>query len=763
MRLGLTRQRLGQLPVEVTGFVGRRRELAELDALLRGARLVTVCGPGGVGKTRAALRAVAAAAQRFDDGVCLVELSGLRDADLLPDTVAACLGLPRTDSRSRLDAILDFLRDRRLLLILDTCEHLLDACAMFADVVLRSTAGLTVLATSRQPLDVPGEHTCAIAPLPAGSAIELFAQCAATVVPGFAITGANRAAAEAVCARVDGVPLAIELAAVRLRALSLEQLAAGLEDRFRLLTGGRRATLPHHQTLQAATEWSYDLCTPAEQLLWARLSVFAGTFDVAAVEQVCGGDPLEAADLLATLIGLVDKSVVLRVDGEGYRLLDTIREFGAGKLAATGSAGTLRDRHIARYTAMASYWGDHLIDDGQLPRYRELRREHPNLRAALDYALAADRDLDAARLASSLWVYWQLTGGMREGRYWLAKVRDRLTTPSSERAWVLVAEGFLASSQGETDAGLALMEQGVAVAAAAGDRVAGARGRVYLNLALTLAGRYAEAAAAGFTAAELTLAADDLATLIMLDFQVAYLCMESGDVDAGIARARQGLARFAPGSSELWGHGHLYQLLGFGHFLRGEHAEAAGALADGLVLQTELGDLEGIGYALEGLALLAATNGRWVRAAWLHGAADPLWALLGTRLGGDVRLQVLRDGTEQMIRDGLGEEAFGAVRGRGAGYPRAELVRLAIADADELPSVATAAAAAPALTSRESQIATLVADGLSNREIAGHLVISKRTVDAHLEHIFGKLGVSSRLQLVNWLRSDAPAGGAVSG
>jgi predicted ATPase len=326
MLKGLTRQRPGELPLEVTGFVGRQRELAELSGLLRSARLVTVTGPGGVGKTRVALRAAAQLSGEFADGACLVELSGLHDPELLPDTIATSLGLPGTEPRSQLDAIIEHLRDQRMLLILDTCEHLVDACAMLADVLLRATT-VTVLATSRQPLAVPGEHTCAIAPLPVpdrrartagdGDAVELFAQCAAAVVPGFAVTDANRDCVIRLCRRLDGVPLAIELATRR--------------------------------------------------------------------QQVCAGGPLEREDILATLIGLVDKSVVLRTNGRGaegegtrYLLLETIREFGAEKLAAPGEQAapaelqTLRDRHIARYLAMATALADDPTAEDQLSRYRQL-------------------------------------------------------------------------------------------------------------------------------------------------------------------------------------------------------------------------------------------------------------------------------------------------------------------------------------------------------------------------------------------------------
>ena len=291
MTLGLVQRWVGELPAEVTGFVGRRTELTQLPGLLATARLVTVTGPGGVGKTRVVLRAAALAVSGYPDGACLVELSGLRDAELLPHSVAASLGLPQ-NAPSQLDAVLDYLLDRKLLLILDTCEHLLDACAMLTDAVLRNAPNVTVLATSRQPLDVPGEHTCPIPPLPVpdsapapvsesavgdGSAVELFAQRAAAAVPGFIVTAGNRDDVIRVRRRLDGIPLAVELATVRLRALPLDQLADRLESRFRVLDGGLRTALPRHQTQRTAIEWSHDLCTPAEQVLRARLSVFAGS------------------------------------------------------------------------------------------------------------------------------------------------------------------------------------------------------------------------------------------------------------------------------------------------------------------------------------------------------------------------------------------------------------------------------------------------------------------------------------------------------
>ncbi|HXL90509.1 MAG TPA: LuxR C-terminal-related transcriptional regulator [Streptosporangiaceae bacterium] len=753
-------RRPGELPVEVTAFVGRDAELVELASLLGRARLVTLTGPGGVGKTRVALRAAAAASGRFAHGVCLVELSGLRDPELVPNAVAGCLRLPEADARSQLDTILDHLRERELLLILDTCEHLLDACAMLADVLLRCTPLVAVLATSRQPLDVPGEHMCPISPLAQEDAITLFGLRAAAAVPGFAVTDANRADVLRLCRRLDGIPLAIELATVRLRALPLDQLAGRLDQRFRLLTGEHRPGPPHHQTLHAATQWSHDLCTPAERLLWERLSVFAGSFSAAAAEQVCSGGALAPLDVIETLIGLVDKSVVLRVDESGtrYRQLDSIREFGAERLAASGEQSVFRDRHIDCYLGWAANFGTHLADSRQADRFRELRRDHDNLRAALDYAFTVPgRDHDAARLATSLSAYWQMSGLLAEGRYWLRRVLERFTEPSTERAWALIVQGSLASWTGEIEDAIDGLREGIPMASALGDDAACTRGYLYLNQALTFAGRHAEAMLAGAEAQHRAQAASDVYTLATLDAQMAYLDLLAGRLTAGIERARRGLARFKPGSGERWSQSYLHSLLGLAYFLLGDYPASTESSFRTLSMKHELGDGMGTAYALEGIAWIAAKQGRHVRAAWLLGAAGPLWDLVGDRLGGNAIMQALRAEAEASCQKALGTDRYAALFRDGARAPLDRIVALTLADADELTLAAPGGKPASGpLTSRENEIAALVADGLSNREIAGRLVISKRTVDAHIEHIFSKLGVSSRVQLVNWLNASAP-------
>jgi predicted ATPase/DNA-binding CsgD family transcriptional regulator len=745
----------GELPVEVTAFVGRDAELATLSDLLGRARLVTLTGPGGVGKTRVALRAAASAAGRFAHGVCLVELSGLHDPELVPNAVSGCLRLPETDARSQLEVILDHLRDRELLLILDTCEHLLDACAMLADVLLSSTSGVRVLATSREPLDVPGEHLCPVSPLAQDDAVTLFGLRAAAAVPGFAVTESNRADVLRLCRRLDGIPLAIELATVRLPTLSLDQLAGRLDERFELLTGEYQPGPPHHQTLRAATQWSYDLCMPDQCLLWERLSVFAGSFSAAAAEQVCSGGALARPDVIEALIGLVDKSVVLVVDegGTRYRQLDSIREFGAERLAAAGEEPALRARLIDHYLRRAASFDPHTTDSRQADRLRELRRDHDNLRAALDYALTvATRKHDAARLVASLSDYWQMSGMLAEGRYWTGRVLDRFTEPSAERAWALIVEGSLATWMGAVEEAIAALREGIPMASALNDEAACTRGFLNLNRALTFAGRHAEAAEAGVEAERRAQATGDMNALARLDAQMAYLDLLAGRLAEGIDRAQRGLARYGSDSDERWNQSYLHSLLGLAYFLLGDYPASTESSFRTLSMKHDLGDGMGTAYSLEGIGWIAAKQGRYVRAAWLLGAADPLWDLVGDRLGGNAIMQALRAEAEDSCQRELGTDRYAALFRDGARTPLDRIVALTLTDADKLTLDGPVSGT---LTGRENQIATLVADGLSNREIADRLVISKRTVDAHIEHIFGKLGVSSRVQLVNWLKASA--------
>jgi non-specific serine/threonine protein kinase len=709
-----------------TDFVGRQDELTGIAAALADSRVVTIVGAGGVGKTRVALVAAAQAAARYPDGPWIVELSNLSDPALLPNTVAGVLGLPEQDARSALDALLEYLRDRRLLLILDTCEHLLDACAALAQAVMREAPGVTVLATSRQPLDMPGEHTFPVGPLPVpendwlpvagagriggGDAVELFALRAAGAVPDFAITPENVAHVIRVCRRLDGMPLAIELAAVQLRVLPLGELLDRLNHRFTVLTGGRPGALSRHQTLRTAIEWSHDLCSVAERRLWARISVFAGAFSLAAAKEVCAEVSLERPDVVGALVGLVDKSVVLR-EGERYRMLDTVREFGAEQLASSGELAACRARHIAWYVAMARYFGAHFADDDQMDRYHELREKHPNLRAALEYALESEADpvtpalaaaslepdgspeqpadtsespesvatavaqerwKAGAELACSLYGYWQISGLLGEGGYWLTKVLDRFPDLGRERARALVNRGFLRSFQGDLHNALADCEAGTAMALTIGDDSTTARGYQHTQLTLTFLGRHAEALkVANEARARLRACGDQIGELLLVG-QLGHLHQLAGRPAESVAVCEEGLAMLGPDSREQWLRTYLYNISGIALFqMPGREADCERMLRKGLAGKQELGDIIGMAYAIDGLGWLAQKTGSPARAAWLMGAAEALWERGGSlRFSGTAIMEEFHQQAVAGAAAAIGELVYEAEFAAGAAYVR---------------------------------------------------------------------------------------------
>ena len=790
-------QRRRQLPADVSGFVGRRGELAWLADLLDGGRLVTVAGPGGVGKTRLALRAAASA--RWDEDTCLVELTGLTDPELLPDTVALRLGLQRAAAASRLDALLSDLRRRRLLLILDTCEHLTAACAEFAAVVLRETTDVRILATSRQPLHVPGEQVLRLGPLPvpdtdqasagvdwgvatrSGDAVELFAQRAAAAVTGFTLSAADLPHVIRLCRRLDGIPLAIELAAVRVRALPVAELAARVDAGLAAGTGSRRGIVGRHQTVQAAIEWSYGLCTDAERAVWRRLSVFAGTFDPAIARDVAAGGGIPAGQAGEVITGLVDKSVVLPAGPGRYRLLDSVRAYGADRLAEAGESSEYRLRHLTRYLSLVSEFSHRLMADGQPGRLDQLRAEHTDIRGALEFGLGdghagpggtresgdtgdtgAEAARSAARLAAGLFPYWIMSGSIREGMRWQDKVLDRFAGPSRERASALANRALLGTAAGVPEA-VGQASESVALAARLADERTHARAYLALQFALTTAGRCTEALEAAKQARWRLEALGSDHALRTLDMQQAFTYAFLRNFDTAIEHCQRVLCGLSPG--ERWLRGNAHVVSAFAYYQQpGRRDECASAATAALRATQEIGYLVGQAYALEVIAWLAADAGRCQRAAWLLGAAQTLWERTGGRLSGSAVLEDHHQRSAATAVGALGRARYAELHAAGAARPLAQIAALAIAGADVLPELSVARPADEAsgwpdnevLTVREREIAVLVARGLSNREIAERLVISKRTVDAHVNHIFAKLGLSSRVQLTNWLRDRAP-------
>ena len=409
------------LPVQLTTFVGREAEIGEVRQLLADNRLVTLTGAGGAGKTRLAVEIAARIAPEFGDGVWYVDLAPITHPAVVPVTVARALGLPDQPGRSTMDTLLRFVRDRQLLIVLDNCEHLLDASAELVVALLAGAPGLTVLATSREPIGVTGEATWRVPSLSvADAAIELFADRARLAQTGFTISSDNAAAVAEICGRLDGMPLAIELAAARVRALSLAEILEGLHDRFRLLTGGARTAVRRQQTLRASVDWSHALLSEPERVLFRRLAVFLAGFDLDAAQAVAGGGDVERYQVLDQLTLLVDKSLVVAENASGrtrYRLLETVRQYALEKLAESGEADAVRSRHRDHYTAMAALLDAPARTDYER-RVEQAEEEMDNLRAAFVWSLETGDVGRSLELATSLQPLWFTRGRIREGLAW---------------------------------------------------------------------------------------------------------------------------------------------------------------------------------------------------------------------------------------------------------------------------------------------------------------------------------------------------------
>ncbi|HET7875315.1 MAG TPA: BTAD domain-containing putative transcriptional regulator [Methylomirabilota bacterium] len=492
------------LPARVTSFVGRGREQRELRKLIGQHRLVTLTGPGGAGKSSLAVELGASLAAVQPAGVWLVELASLGDAPALEEAAAAVLGVRDAPQPGAMGAagsvterMIDFLRANELLLILDNCEHLVEPCARLAETLLRSAPGLRILATSREALGIPGEAVWPTPPLqlpdettpapvlPTCDALRLFEERAAAACPGFELSPRTAPAVAGICRRLDGMPLAIELAASRMRTLSLAELAVRLEDRFRLLTGGGRSAVPRHRTLRATVEWSYGLLAERERCLFDRLSVFSGGWSLEAAEEVCSGDGIDRQEVLDLLTRLIDQSMVDAAGGGGrFRMLETLREYARARLEESGQAAAVRRRHVAYYLALADRADPRVPGSEQWKWYRGLEPDGDNLRAALTCALD-DGDTDSAlALGACLGLDWFL-GNRQEGRRWLPHLLE--IAPASRtlhRARALLAYGLVQAFHRTEESGRAGREA-LSICEELGDRWAGATAKLLIVLDMT--------------------------------------------------------------------------------------------------------------------------------------------------------------------------------------------------------------------------------------------------------------------------------------
>ena len=860
-----------------TSFVGRRSELAQARRLLAATRLLTLTGPGGVGKTRLAGRVAEGVVRGFPDGVWLVPLAAVRDGALVPHAVTDALGIRDEPDRAPLDTVVGHLRDRRLLLVLDNCEHVTDACASLVAAVLGATRGVRVLATSRHRLGLTEEQLLPVSPLatPAPGdvlagrefpALRLFADRAAAVVPGFRITDHNRAAVARLCHRLDGLPLAIELAAVRMHALGVEQLDERLGDHlgahYRLLTCGSPAAPPRHRTLRSAVDWSHDLCTPAEQLAWAHLSVFTGSFDLAGAEAVCGdalaarpsnaagvpgdgepappgatraaaetgtragptqrdtacayGEPTPAAPPLAdgpaapgaraetvgsspaptstpppkrrgtrageesdpaattrasgaptrpgskagpetrtgtgagasggsgvaraavldAVVGLVEKSVLVRevggvggVSGTRYRMLALLREYGLGKLEALGAAGDARRRLCAHFVRVAEEHERGWFGPDQPGTLAGLRAEHDNLRAALDFCLnTPGESRRGLRLVGSLWFYWIARGAWAELRHWWQRLLlrgGRRPPPELTRAhW---AAALIPLVRSRTNA---VLRAGTPHPPTLGPHEI-PDVRPLADVLGRRTGRVGE-----------DRVGDDerrlLAFHLLSRVEMAATLTFHGRPERAVPLCVDALA-VCEAYGEQWVRSYVLGALATARWALGEHEAAAESARRCLRLPYVTGEPHAVGGALEILAVVTAARGDTERAAVLRGAAHRIRYDLGHDPPAGHRQthgtpgEAHRRGYELSVREALAY-ALGEPRtSTGAGAGRA-----------------VAPVPDTGLTRRELEVAALIASGMTNRQIAERLVISRRTAEGHVERILTKLGFAARSQVAAW-------------
>ncbi|MEV8637288.1 LuxR C-terminal-related transcriptional regulator [Streptosporangium sp. NPDC051023] len=759
----------GELPMETTSFVGRKEEVRQVRRLLQVSRLVTVTGVAGIGKTRVAVRAAYGVLGTFADGVKFVELAGVSDPGRLEQAVAHALELVDMSVRPDTEVLVEHLRDRQVLLVLDTCEHLVDACAKLAQTLLESSPRLRILATSRQSLGVPGEHIVALPPmtLPGPRAVKsvgalsrcdsvaLFLERVAAVNPDYALTRENAEEIAEICTRLDGIPLAIELVAVRMRAFTLGRVRDLLDDRLWLLSG--RMTASRHPTVGATVDWSHDLCTPDERLLWSRLPVFVSEFDAAAAEGVCADEVLPADRILPTLLGLVDKSIVIPVKrdaGTVYRLLDIIREYGAAKLAETGDEEWLRRRHLRYHFEFALRGKESGRHGDQVEMWSRVRRQWPNIRAALDLCVE-DPDLRETGLmmAAGLWYLWVACGMLREGRDQLERLLARPMPGSQAWSWGLLTLVYIANARGDLEQARLLLER------CRSHSPPGTPGTELVELVqLKMSGTLASVEGDPRGAERMLGAVIDrlrpnreLPEVLL----PAMVELGTGLVLAGESEAAGKIflecRLLCDALGEAWVNAHADYGLGLVARAEGDAARVVLHTRDSLQVKRHFSDTMGVVSCLELLACAAADEGDLARAGRLFAAARAERLDKGLLEQGYPVMIEESARCAELVTHGLPAKEAEQVAREGAALGLERAIGYALGEeAVEGFAVRRDSRWAP-LTRREREVAELVAEGLTNRQIAHRLVVVQRTVDSHVEHILAKLGFSARTQIAAWV------------
>ncbi|GAA3677499.1 LuxR family transcriptional regulator [Lentzea roselyniae] len=758
-------------PAALTGFVGRRTELGAVRRALHASRLVTLTGSGGAGKTRLAVRAAQLLQSGFRDGAAFVALDGLVDPglDLLLETMSRSLGLSQS-SGDLIDVVLDYLSDREVLVVVDSCEHLLDLCLPVVEKLLANSPGVHVLATSRQVLGSPREHVVRVEPLPTPEVstfeharsldvVRLFEQRASESVRDFAVTTDNWEQVLDVCVRLDGLPLALELAARWLRTLSLTELAAHLAGSADLLSQGGHGAGERQRTLTAAIGWSYDLLSPAERALWTRISYFAGAPDLAAVRAVCGD--LGDVPLDVLLNRLVDTSVVRGEARDGvvrYHMLGLVRQFGREKLRSAGEYDDIAARHLRYYVEFANRhetaWTD---GDDQAAVYARLVREHEDVQNALAHAFrpraAAALTADGLRLVSHLYFYWAHCGHVAAGRRWAASALSAISEPSYHRArarW-LVAHTACVTSDVET----ATREADAVLKWAVQNKNADMAGFAHMAHSLVAlvdndpqrTMEMCQLSAASFERAGNR--SQESVSRAVVAISTAY----TGDLDTAVARGRAVL-ELCERRGQRWTKSIVYYGLALTALFGGDYSMARRTSCAGLRNAKTFNNVVAARLHIDLLAWIAAAAGDHRAAAQLLGTAHRLRPIMNTgSLQTSPTWSVPRSECARKTLDALGDQEFHQEFDHGAAYGES-LGQAIDFILDHRRSTARVQARGARLTPREAEVAQLIAQGLNNREIAATLVISQRTAETHVTRILGKLNAISRAQVADWVAAQ---------
>jgi len=823
------RQHPNNLPIALSSFIGRQREISEVTQRLSLHRLLTLTGPGGCGKTRLALRVAMDLVAVHADGVWVAELAPLMNATLVPQTVAAVVGVREQPGRTLLETLTDHLRGHALLLVLDNCEHLVAACAHLAEALLNTCPNLRILATSREPLGVAGEATWIVPPLSLpepqpwnspssgqetllvyaqSEAVCLFTERAVAASPRFTMTPEDGMWIAEVCRRLDGIPLAIELAAARVLALSVRQIAERLHDRFHLLITGNRTAPPRHQTLIATLDWSYALLSDAEQTVLQQLATFADGCTLEAAEGICTG--VETADVLDVLTHLIEKSLVV-VDRSGdhirYRLLETIRMYARDKLIASGEAEAVQARHLDYYL----HWAEHAAKDDVDPEHwkRQFEAEHDNVRVALEWSeanhIARDKGL---RLAAAYGYFWWSRGYLSEGRMRLSAVlaRPGIGKGTAAHAWALYWAACLAFFQSDYPASRAHCDESLAVSLALGPpgRAGVANALKLLAEIATEEGDYV-AASARFEAA-LTIWRDlkDSIGLAKTLLQHGWSVMRTGDYEQATSRMQESLLLFREAGNtgqialnlsglgeaairqgqydrathlleeslavsralkNAWYVGTVLGSLGWVALRQRDFPRMRALLGESIAVRMDLNDRGGIAWCLEKLAAAIVAQAQatprvsrltgYQHAARLYGAAAALRAPLGSMI--DLVDQPDYERSLMTLRAGLGKQAYEDAWDEGAAMPLRDIIHAALAEptAPAVPGAGLSDQPSQdrfaGLTARERETVVLIAQGKSNREIAASMMVGVKTVETYITRILNKLGFASRVHIATWV------------